>query len=86
MLKKKSSILWALTEPGIILQDLNNNVFFELDEVQEKIWSYIDGTHTNDDIVIAVSKKFTHLSFSSVRETTTKTIEYLLHNNLVTDN
>lgn len=51
MYQKSKSILWALTDSGIVIQNLNSNTFYELDQFQEKVWSLIDGTHDEAKII-----------------------------------
>lgn len=85
MLRKKTSILWALTEPGIMIQNLENNHFIELGEVQEKIWSYIDGTHTSDEITEKLRIEFHDQPVHSLQLLVRQTLDYLLESELITE-
>lgn len=51
LLEKSDSVLWALTADGIVLHNIDRDVFVELRGIQHSIWSYLDGAHTLDCLV-----------------------------------
>lgn len=83
MLRKNQSILWALTDMGIIIQHLTSNTFYELDEVQERVWSYVDGTHTREDIIRKVSSDLQVSSPSEVAQKIDSSLDELLQAELI---
>ena len=86
MLRKNSSILWTFTDAGIIIQNLESNLFMELDDFQEKIWAFIDGTHTENEIVnyLVVTKNKT--TFSKRKKIVQQTIRILKKNSFIIEN
>ena len=83
MYKKEKGILWALTEPGIILQKMSTNTFYELNEVEERIWSYVDGSHTQEAILERLKKDFSNLSPDVLSNMLKETTAYLHKNGLI---
>ncbi|MBS1582076.1 MAG: PqqD family peptide modification chaperone [Bacteroidetes bacterium] len=51
MLKKNEAVMWAFTANGIVLHNTARARFIELDEVGERIWSYVDGSHSAEQIL-----------------------------------
>lgn len=86
MLRKKLDILWAFAEPGIMLQHLPTNTFFELSEIQERIWSYIDGTHSREAIIERMIADYPNLDTDEAKTLTNTTIDSLLENQLIVQN
>lgn len=83
MLKKNLLILWTPTEYGMIIQNLKTNIFFELDEIQENIWAYIDGTNTEEDIIKKLVVRYTDLSPENLTKEVNDLILELTHNDLI---
>lgn len=77
--------MWALTEPGIMIQNLDTNAFLELNEVQERIWSYIDGTHTEEEILSRLQQEFIQESPGDLELLLKKTISNLAQFELIID-
>lgn len=51
MLKKNEAVMWAFTPNGIVLHNTERAHFLELDELGERIWSYVDGSHSAEEIL-----------------------------------
>ncbi len=83
MLKKNLHILWTFSEPGIMLQHMPTNNFFELNEVQERIWSFVDGTHSREHIITKMIMTYPDMPESEIKQITTTTIDDLLENKLI---
>jgi hypothetical protein len=83
MFKKEKSILWALTDPGIILQKVSTNTFYELNEIEEKIWSYMDGSFTQEAILEQLKKDFKDVGDDELSKILHDTTEYLHTNGLI---
>jgi hypothetical protein len=83
MLRKNLSVLWAMSDPGIVLQNLNTHTFCELNEIQEKIWAYLDGTHGEQDIIELLTTEFWERSSEDIRIMVETTIELLRENGFI---
>lgn len=83
-LRKNTAVLWALTDDGIVLQKMSDNSFYELNIVQEKIWSLVDGTHDEEDIVEKVSETYANFSTAELVSIVNDTLALLRHNGLIT--
>lgn len=66
-----------------MLQHLPTNTFFALSETQERIWSYIDGTHSREAIIERIITDYPNLDTSEAKVLTNTTIDSLLENQLI---
>jgi hypothetical protein len=82
-LRKNTGVLWALTDDGIVLQKMSDNSFYELNIVQEKIWSLVDGTHDEQDIIEKVSETYANIPTGELVSIVNDTLALLHHNGLI---
>lgn len=86
MYRKQLFVFWVQTGSGILLQNVNTNNFIELDKIQERIWAYLDGTFSEDNILEVVSNENKDLSKDKLKETIQSTLAILLDYDLITNN
>jgi hypothetical protein len=48
--EKSDTVLWAFKSNGIVLHNFSTSVFVELDGLEHVVWSYLDGSHTLNEI------------------------------------
>ena len=51
ILERCDTVLWSLAQPGIVLHNLTRQLYLELDEVGYKVWAYLDGARTVEEVV-----------------------------------
>ncbi len=85
MIRKNTKLLWALTDNGIVIQHLGTNLFYELGVVEERIWSYVDGTHSEEDILNKIVDEFNSIPRSELFNRFENTMTLLKGENLISD-
>lgn len=51
VLERSDTVLWTLAADGIVLHNFARHVFLELDGLGYRIWGYLDGARTVDEVV-----------------------------------
>lgn len=69
--------MWAFTETGIMLHNTNNGAYIELKGPEERIWAYLDGSHTIDEVcrLVAVGQPDGLAGANSIVEKTIETLQ-----------
>lgn len=65
--EKNDTVLWVATDSGILLHNFLNHTYLELSDLAAIVWEYLDGAHTEEDIVERVSLR-SDLTISETRE------------------
>lgn len=51
VLERSDTVLWTLAPPGIVLHNFARRLYIELDDVGYRVWAYLDGARTIDEVV-----------------------------------
>ena len=84
--RKRENILWALTGSGIVIQNLDTNVFLILNETQERVWAYIDGTNSMNQLIEYIYKESDNISYEQASRIVEETVKILRVNSLIVGN
>lgn len=86
MYRKSLHVFWAQTDNGMLIQNINSNHFVELNQVQGRIWEYLDGTFSDHEISNVLLKYTIGISQVELLQTVQSTILLLLENDLIESN
>jgi hypothetical protein len=53
VLERSDRVLWTIARKGILLHNIEQRLFFELDQLGYLLWSYLDGGRTVADVLTA---------------------------------
>lgn len=83
MFRKSHFVFWVQTDEGLILQNVNTNIYIELNHIQEKVWSFLDGTFTAEMIIDKLIHQKIGIPNDEVSEIVQSTIELLIYYDLI---
>jgi len=83
MYEKNNHVFWVQIDSGLLLQNVQTNYFIELNAVQGKVWEYLDGTFSEQEIAKKIYTKNNQISLSQIRTEVTATISLLKQFDLI---
>lgn len=57
-LERSDNVFWTIAPPGILLHNFTLRYYLELDAVGYRLWGYLDGARTVDEVVDRCCEEF----------------------------